>query len=348
MGGLFHQGINPKHLNSKGGMIMRHRWLNFVVVLAMVLFLVGTAQAGDKQVTLVWTAGGAGGGWYGMAGGISAIVNQADPDIVIKVVPGGGVKNPAVIANKSVDMGWGLPFMNAAAYKGMKPFDSPLTDLRALAGGMSMNYFHLYLGVNIPINSMDELFGQKKKVRMAISQAGSSDTWVFERVLESYKTSISGLKKAGFHFARGNYSFQANQFKDKNVDGVFTFLALPGAAITEASVGRKLKLLDFSESALAYLDQYGIVPGKIPAGTYPKAANTNDVLTARSGSVITVHKDMPADLAYRLTKIFNENLDKVRKIHASLQPYTIKDGPTGCGVPLHPGAIKYYKEKGVL
>ena len=347
-GMVFHQGISPEHLTLKGGIVMRHRWLSFMVIFAMVLFMIGTVQAGDKQVTLVWTAGGAGGGWYGMAGGIAAIVNQADPNIVIKVVPGGGVKNPAVIANKSVDMGWGLPFMNAAAYKGMKPFDAPLTDLRALAGGMSMNYFHLYLGAESPITSMDEIFGQKKKVRFAISQAGSSDTWVFERVLESYKTSIPDLKKAGFHFARGNYSFQANQFKDKNVDGVFTFLALPGAAVTEASVGRNLKLLDFSESALKYLAQYGIVPGKIPAGTYAKAANTNDVLTARSGSAITVHKDMSDDLAYRLTKIFNENLDKVHRIHASLKPYTVKDGPTGCGVPLHPGAIKYYKEKGVL
>jgi len=185
-GGWFNQGITPEHLTLKGGIVMRHRCLSFMVIFAMVLFMVGSVQAGGKQVTLVWTAGGAGGGWYGMAGGIAAIVNQADPSIIIKVVPGGGVKNPAVIANKSVEMGWGLPFMNAAAYKGMKPFDSPLTDLRALAGGMSMNYFHLYLGAESPITSMDEIFGQKKKVRFAISQAGSSDTWVLQRVLESY------------------------------------------------------------------------------------------------------------------------------------------------------------------
>jgi len=301
-----------------------------------------------QQVTLTWTAGGAGGGWYSIAGGIATIVKEADPDIVIKVVPGGGLQNPAVVASKGAEIGWGLPFLNAAAYKGMAPFEKPLDELRALAGGMSMNYFHFYVDAQSPLNTMDEIFGQKKKVRLAISQAGSSDTWVLERVLDSYKTSIPDLEKAGFTFLRGNYAFQANQFKDSNADGVFTFLAIPGAAVTEASVGRKLKLIDFSDSSLKHLEQFGITKGKIPAGTYEKAANTKDVVTAVAGSVITVHKEMSDELAYRLTKAFNDSYEKVRKVHSSMETYEIKDGPTGCGVPLHPGAIKYYKEKGIL
>jgi TRAP transporter TAXI family solute receptor len=318
----------------------------FAAVCTFIAFAALPLQA--QQVTLTWTAGGAGGGWYSIAGGIATIIKEADADIVIKVVPGGGLQNPAVVASKGAEIGWGLPFLNAAAYKGMAPFEKPLEELRALAGGMSMNYFHFYVGAESSLNSMDEIFGQKKKARLAISQAGSSDTWVLERVLDSYKTSIPDLEKAGFTFLRGNYAFQANQFKDQNADGVFTFLAIPGAAVTEASVGRKLKLLDFSESSLKHLEQFGITKGKIPAGTYEKAANTKDVLTAVAGSVITVHKDMSDELAYRLTKAFNDNYEKARKVHSSMETYEIKDGPTGCGVPLHPGAIKYYKEKGVL
>ncbi len=317
-----------------------------VAVCALVVMAALPLQA--QQVTLTWTAGGAGGGWYSIAGGIAVIIKEADPDIVIKVIPGGGLQNPAVVASKGAEIGWGLPFLNAAAYKGMAPFEKPLEELRALAGGMSMNYFHFYVDADSPLNTMDEIFGQKKKVRLAISQAGSSDTWVLERVLDAYKTSIPDLEKAGFTFLRGNYAFQANQFKDKNADGVFTFLAIPGAAVTEASVGRRLKLIDFSDSALKHLDQFGITKGKIPAGTYEKAANTKDVLTAVAGSVITVHKDMSEALAYRLTKAFNDNVEKVRKVHSSMETYQIKDGPTGLGVPLHPGAIKYYKEKGIL
>jgi uncharacterized protein len=316
-------------------------------LVSVILMAALPVQAGE-QITLTWASGGAGGGWYSIAGGIATIVKEADPDIVIKVVPGGGLQNPAVVASKGAEIGWGLPFLNAAAYKGMEPFEKKLEELRALAGGMSMNYFHFYVDAESPYNTMDEIFGQKKKMRMAVSQAGSSDTWVLERVLDSYKTTMPELEKAGFTFLRGNYAFQANQFKDRNADAVFTFLALPGAAVTEAAVGRKLKLIDFSESALKYLDQFGITKGLIPVGTYDKVANTKDVVTAASGSVITVHKDMSEALAYRLTKAFNDNFAKVRKVHSSMEPYEIKDGPTGCGVPLHPGAIKYYKEKGIL
>jgi TRAP transporter TAXI family solute receptor len=319
----------------------------FVALFGIALLAAGPVSA--EQITLTFTAGSAGGGWYGIAGGIAPIIQEYDPDLVIKVVPGGGVKNPAVISNGTVEMGFGLPFINAAAYKGMDPFDKPLTNLRALAGGMVMNYFHFYLGEDVAVNSMDEAFGQKKKLRMAITQPGSSDVWVFERVLEAYGTSIKDLEGAGFHFARGNYSFQANQFKDKNVDGVFTFLSLPGAAVIEASVGRKMKLIDFSDTALKYLEPFGITEGQIPAGTYPKAANGDQsIRTARAGSVITVSAEMSDDIAYRLTKAFNESVEKVRKIHAALEPYTVEQGITGCGVPLHPGAIKYYKEKGII
>ena len=325
---------------------MKRIFVVFAAVCSFMVFAALPLQA--EQVTLTWTAGGAGGGWYSIAGGIATIIKEADPDIVIKVVPGGGLQNPAMVASKGAEIGWGLPFLNAAAYKGMAPFEKPLTELRALAGGMSMNYFHFYVDAESPLNTMDEIFGQKKKMRLAISQAGSSDTWVLERVLDSYKTSIPDLEKAGFTFLRGNYAFQANQFKDKNADGVFTFLAIPGAAVTEASVGRRLKLIDFSESALKHLEQFGITKGKIPVGTYEKAANTKDVVTAVAGSVITVNKDMSDELAYRLTKAFNDNYEKVRTIHSSMATYEIKDGPTGCGVPLHPGAIKYYKEKGIL
>ena len=102
-------------------------------------------------------------GWYSIAGGIATIIKEADPDIVIKVVPGGGLQNPAVVASKGAEIGWGLPFLNAAAYKGMAPFEKPLDELRALAGGMSMNYFHFYVDAESPLNTMDEIFGQKKK-----------------------------------------------------------------------------------------------------------------------------------------------------------------------------------------
>jgi hypothetical protein len=315
------------------------------ILFGFVLF----TSLGQAQ-TLTWTAGGVGGGWYAIAGGISNIINEKAGGMTVKVIPGGGTVNPRLVDKGDCELGWGLPFLNVAAWNGEDPYDKKHANLRAIAGGMSLNYFHFYVAADSPIKTMDEVFKQKKPLRMAISPTGTSDEWVFRKVLAAYKTDYKEFEAAGFKFFRGSYAEQANQFKDRNVDSVFTFLATPGAAVTEASIGRPLRLIPFSPEALQSLKQYGIESGKIAAGTYPKAANANeDVLTAIAGSVILVNSGVGDDVAYRIAKAIHENLDAFRKIHGSLVPYQPKDAVTGLGaIPLHPGAGKYYKEKGIL
>ncbi len=319
-----------------------------VSLLALVFLPVFVVSLAWSQ-TLTWTAGGVGGGWYTIAGGIANIINEKSGGITVKVIPGGGTANPSLVNKGDCELGWGLPFMNAAAWNGEDPYTAKHTELRAIAGGMSMNYFHFYLGAEVPQKTMDEIFRQKKAIRMGISPAGTSEEWVFRKVLAHYKTDYKDLESVGFKFFRGSYAEQASQFKDRNVDAVFTFLALPAAAVTEATIGRNLKIMNFPSDLLGSLSKYGIDAGKIPSGTYPKAANGNEeITTAAAGSVIITNKNLPDDVAYRIAKVIHENLDQFRKIHGSLATYELKHAVTGTGLPLHPGAEKYYKEKGVL
>jgi uncharacterized protein len=321
------------------------RMIGFIVM----SFLVFTSSLAQAQ-TLTWTAGGVGGGWYTIAGGISTIINEKSGGLVVKVIPGGGTANPTLVDKGDCELGWGLPFLNVAAWNGEDPYTRKHANLRAIAGGMSLNYFHYYVGAETPFKTQDEIFRQKKPIRSAISPAGTSDEWVFRKTLAHYKTDYKELDAAGFKFFRGSYAEQASQFKDRNVDAVFTFLALPGAAVTEAAVGRSLRLLNFPPDLLQSLLKYGIESGKIPPGTYPQAANGNEeITTAVAGSVILVNKDVSNDVTYRIAKAIHENLDQFHKIHGSLAPYQLKDAITGLGlIPLHPGAEKYYKEKGIL
>jgi TRAP transporter TAXI family solute receptor len=317
-----------------------------VIVMLSLLLFGSLAQA----QTLTWTAGGVGGGWYTIAGGIANIINEKSGGITVKVIPGGGTVNPRLVDKGDCELGWGLPFLNVAAWNGEDPYDKKHPNLRAIAGGMSLNFFHFFVAAESPVKTMDEVFKQKKALRMAISPTGTSDEWVFRKVINHYNLDYKDLEAAGFRFFRGSYAEQASQFKDRNVDSVFTFLALPGAAVTEASVGRSLRLIPFSPEVLQSLLKYGIESGKIPPGTYPKAANANeDVTTAVAGSVILVNKSVSDDAAYRMAKAIHDDLDPFRKIHGSLAPYEPKHAVTGLGlIPLHPGAEKYYKEKGVL
>jgi uncharacterized protein len=334
---------------------MKRAWVA-LVALTLVGMLAGGALA---QQSLTWTAGAVGGGWYAISGGMAELLREK-AGLNIKVVPGGGTQNPVLVEKGEAELGMGLPPLLGAAQRGEDPYPGQkMEHLRALAGNMSLNTFHFYVAADSPFAkmTMDEIFRGKKAIRLAISKPGSSDVWVFEKVMEFYGYCQPGKtadcyktwEAAGTKFFRGSYSEQAGAFKDRNVDGTFTFLALPGASITEASVGRELKLLAFPKPLLTYLGKFGLGEGTIPAGTYPKAVNGNEpVVSATMGTTITVNSKMANDLAYTITKTLNDNADRVRKIHGSLADYDPAKGHLYLGVALHPGAEKYYKEKGYL
>jgi uncharacterized protein len=324
------------------------------VALALVVALAGGTAA---QQSLTWTAGAVGGGWYAISGGMAELLREK-ANLNIKVIPGGGTQNPLLVEKGDAELGMGLPPLLGAAFRGEDPYPGQkMEHLRALAGNMSLNTFHFYVAADSPFAkmTMDEIFKGKKPMRLAISKPGSSDVWVFEKIMEFYGYCQPGKtadcyktwEAAGTKFFRGSYSEQAGAFKDRNVDGTFTFLALPGASITEASVGRELKLLAFPKPLLEFLGKFGMGEGVIPPGTYPKAVNGNEpVVSATMGTTITVSSTMSNDLAYTITKALNDNVDRVRKIHGSLSDYDPAKGYLFLGVALHPGAERYYREKG--
>ena len=334
---------------------MKRAWIA-AVALTLAGMLAGGALA---QQSLTWTAGAVGGGWYAISGGMAELLREK-AGLNIKVIPGGGTQNPVLVEKGDAELGMGLPPLLGAAQRGEDPYPGQkMEHLRALAGNMSLNTFHFYVAADSPYArmTMDEIFRGKKPIRLAISKPGSSDVWVFEKVMEFYGFCQPGRtadcyktwEAAGARFFRGSYSEQAGAFKDRNVDGTFTFLALPGASITEASVGRELRLLAFPKPLLEYLGKFGLGEGVIPPGTYPKAASGNEpVVSATMGTTITVNTKMANDLAYTITKTLNENVDRVRKIHGSLADYDPAKGYLYLGVALHPGAERYYREKGYL
>lgn len=334
----------------------RKRWGVGLGTLALVAGLAGGAFA---QPSLTWTAGAVGGGWYAISGGMAELLREKG-GLTIKVIPGGGTQNPVLVEKGEADLGMGLPPLLGAAVRGEDPYaGQKMGKLRALAGNMSLNTFHFYVAADSPLArmTMDDIFKGKTRMRLAISKPGSSDVWVLEKVMEFYGYCPAGKtadcyktwEAAGTRFFRGSYAEQAGAFKDRNVDGTFTFLALPGASVTEASVGRELRLLAFPKPLLEHLAKFGLGAGVIPPGTYPKAANAGEpVVSATMGTTITVSSGMANDLAYRITKTLNENVDRVRKIHGSLADYDPAKGHLYVGVALHPGAERYYREKGWL
>src|SRR5437870_13282431 len=213
-----------------------------LVTIAVAVRLAGPATA---QSSLTWTAGAVGGGWYAISGGMAELLREK-AQLTVKVIPGGGTQNPVLVQKGDAEIGMGLPPLLDAAMKGEDPYQGhKMPDLRALAGNMSLNTFHFYVGAETPYANMtmEEIFKGKKPMRLAISKPGSSDVWVFEKVMEFYGLSYKDWEAAGARFFRGSYTEQAGAFKYRNVGRKLTFLALPGASIPARRVGGGLRVL---------------------------------------------------------------------------------------------------------
>ncbi len=332
---------------------MKRAW-----VLALTAALVGaTGGAAGAQPSLTWTGGVAGGGWDAISRGMADLIREK-AGLAVNIIPGGAAQNPVCIEQGDADVGMGMPPLLGAAARGEDPYAGrTMTRLRALAGNMSLNVFHLYVASDLSLAkmTMDDIFRGKKPIRLAISRPGTADIWVLEKIMAYYSLCTPGKpadcykawEKVGARFFRGTYSEQVVAFGDRKVDGTFAFLALPSAAITEASEKRRLALLAFPRPLLDHLAMFGLGEGVIPAGTYPKATNADDnVMSATMSTTIAVSARMPDDLAYLITRIINDNVDRVRKIHESLADYEPAKAHLHLGVPLHPGAERYYREKG--
>ncbi len=135
------------------------------------------------------------------------------------------------------------------------------------------------------------------------------------------------------------------------MDGTFTFLALPGASVTEASVGRTLKLLAFPKPLLEHLGKFGLGEGTIPAGTYPEGGSNGSepVVSATMGTTITVSDKM----TQRPRLHADEDAQRQRRPGAEdpRQPRRLRARPRATCIsasPCTPGPRSYYREKGWL
>ncbi len=94
-------------------------------------------RAARAQQTFEFVAGSLGGGWYTMAAGVAALVKDENPEIQIRVVPGGGLANPTRVNNNQSQMGWGIDAFTAAAARGEEPYSAKHEKLRSLGSGYS-------------------------------------------------------------------------------------------------------------------------------------------------------------------------------------------------------------------
>jgi TRAP transporter TAXI family solute receptor len=158
--------------------------------------------------------------------------------------------------------------------------------------------------------------------------------------------SASGLEEGkDYQGIKAPWGVAADNFRDGQYDVYIGSYAIGSQALVEMSLSRKIRVLSLPNrndppAAL------GMAVATIPAKTYPGLVNSQDIVAWRTLMMLAVNKDMPDDVAYKLTKAYFESIPSLKAGNAALSVLDPDDAFSGLVAPLHPGAVKYYKEAG--
>lgn len=312
---------------------------------ALVGLGIGTSAVGQ---TLEFTAGDVGGVWYTTAAGLAQLVKDQDPGLELKVVPGGGVSNPAKLQNGVSQIGLVQSIFATAAVKGTEPFNGkPHAELKLIAQGLAKNYIH-YVRPKGSTKGLAETL-KSKGAAIALPRSGSTDEYSFRFAMKYFGTSYDALRSANGKIVQADYGDIANAFKDNHVDSFFVLLGIPGAMIIDAGLGRAAELSPLPQDLIDHLSkQYGYTKGSIPAGTYP-GLQTQAVPTVITSTSLYASAKAPDNAIFKIAKAICEHSRRLPDIHKSMTGFDCRaEGVLGDGsVPLHPGAARYYKAAGI-
>jgi TRAP transporter TAXI family solute receptor len=313
----------------------------FHAALIGALAAVTTAQAQEKRNLSIVT-GGTGGVYYPLGGGLANLLTKHVPGWQVTAeVTGGSVDNLKLIGAKRADIGFTMADVSLDASRGEDKFKGATVKHQAIAV-LYPNNQHVVTVEGTGITKIADLKGK----RVSTGSAGSATEVMAFRVIEA-----AGLDKdKDMRRERLSAAESTNAMKDRKIDGYFWVGGLPTAAVTDlaATPNTKLVLIDHADLVPKMNAKYGplYAPGVIPAGTYP--GQTKEAKIATVWNILVVNADMPADTAYNIAKTIFERRDEWATVHAEAKNVKAESQKAAnTPVPFHPGALKYFAEKGI-
>ncbi len=302
---------------------------------------VSPALAQQKGVRLSIATGGTGGVYYPLGGGLAAILSKSLPGVEATAeVTSASVDNVKLVAAGKADIAFVLGDTAAEGVAGTGKFKEK-APIRAIA----VLYANKGQWVTIEgagVEKMQDLKGR----RIATGAPGSGTEIIALRTLEAYGIDpAKDVKREKLSVAES-----VNAIKDRKIDAFFWSGGVPTAAVTDlgATPGIKLKLIDHADAVPAMVKKYGplYVKGTIPARSYPGQAK--DAAVADVWNVLVVHEKMDEKLVHDVVKTLFEKKAELVAVHSEAQNLDLAAQlQGGAPIPFHPGALRYFAEKGV-
>ena len=291
--------------------------------------------------------GSATGSWYTLGAGISDKFNEGYEGFPMTATPGpGSIGNIGVISSGEAEIGMSYgPFL-VAAVNGTAPYDQAYTNLRAIAALQPTVVQPL---TTLDMNYFSDFVNNKLKGTIGMYPAGNASTYIIELIMQEYGlSSAADVESWGAKAYYADGASLTDGWADRHVDVYTPMLNVPASAVTECLVTRTDgHLFNLDDQVITALgDKYGFQPYTIPAGTYD--GQDEDIQTVGLGIVIFTTEDADEELIYNFTKTLYENKEYFLGVHSSFAEFFPETMNEGTAIDLHPGAAKFYAEKGMM
>jgi TRAP transporter TAXI family solute receptor len=317
---------------------MRH----FLKAMFAACALIALPASAAESINLSIGTGGTGGVYYPLGGGLANVLSKNVPGMSATAeVTGGSVDNLKLIGTGKPYLGFSMTDAALDAYKGEDKFKGQKVELRTLMV-LYPNRMHVVSIEGTGVTSMKDLKGK----RVSTGSPGSATEVMAFRVIEG-----AGLDKdKDMKRERLGVAESVNALKDKKIDAFFWVGGLPTAAVTDlaATPGVKIKMIDHAETVAPMNKKYGnlYVEDVIPKSTYSGMQADNKQATVMN--ILVSGASLSDEAAYNIVKtMFDKRADMIA-VHKEAENFLLENQKTAATpIPFHPGALKYFKEKGV-
>ncbi len=311
------------------------------VTLVAALAVTGAVQAQEKYSLSIAT-GGTGGVYYPLGGGLANLLSKYVPGLQATAeVTGGSIDNLKLIATGKPYIAFSMADAGQDAYRGEDKFKGTKVPLRTLMV-LYPNRMHVVTIDGIGITKMADLRGK----RVSTGSPGSATEVMGFRVIEA-----AGLDKdRDMKRERLGVAESVNALKDRKIDAFFWVGGLPTAAVTDLAntPGIKIRMIDHADTVAAMNRKYGqlYIEDVIPKATYRGMDADNRQATV--WNILVSHANLSNQTAYNIVKTIFDKREDMIAVHKEAENFRLENQKAAASpIPFHPGAVKYFAERGV-
>lgn len=322
----------------------------YISLLVLILLLFNLSSALQKKVRLILATATTGGTYYPVGVAIATLITselEEEHNVsMTAITSAGSAENIQLLKNREADLAIIQSLNGSMAWQGKDKYDgSPELYLRSITRlWENVEHFSI-LSKYAETGNVSDLNNIRKK-NFSIGKRGSG-TEVSGRVI---MRSLGFNPDKDFKLKYLGYLPSANALQNGRIVGLNIPAGPPANAIMQAfaTIGAKnLRILEYSDKQLEAINSVYPVWRRyaLKAGTYPGQEEV--IQTISQPNVLVVHQEIEESVVYEIVKTIYENLSYLRKVHQATNDMTLEDAVSRVPVPLHAGAVRYYREQGI-